>query len=249
MLKGIINATQNGSDINKFLFHGSSGTGKTLAVKHLGRILNRKIMKVNFSNLIDSDLFKTKRCFNELFAEINSFFRPNEILVLFDEIDTVASVKNNLDDTNLPGLVISILHQGLENIDKRVLLIATSNKYEDLDQGVISRFDRTIDFNQYSKEDLLGVAEGILGNYLAKAKGVKRDLRLFRKILTLSKKTLFPKELENLIKSSLAFSASNDGVDYLRKLYVAITGQNVQDVEKLQDEGFTPREVKSLTSK
>ena len=57
------------------------------------------------------------------------------------------------------------------------------------------------------------------------------------------------KYLENLIKSSLAFSASNDGVDYLRKLYVAITGQNVQDVEKLQDEGFTPREVKSLTSK
>ena len=70
-----------------------------------------------------------------------------------------------------------------------------------------------------------------------------------KKILSLSKKTLFPKDLENLIKSSLAFSASNDGVDYLRKLYVAITGQNVQDVEKLQDEGFTPREVKSLTSK
>ena len=128
-------------------------------------------------------------------------------------------------------------------------MIATSNKYEDLDQGVISRFDRTIDFNQYSKGDLLGVAEGILGNYLAKAKGVKRDLRLFRKILTLSKKTLFPKELENLIKSSLAFSASNDGVDYLRKLYVAITEQNVLDAKKLQDEGFTPREVKSLTSK
>ena len=65
-------------------------------------------MKVNFSNLIDSDLFKTKCCLNELFAEINSFFRPNEVLVLFDEIDTVASAKNNLDDTNLPGLVISI---------------------------------------------------------------------------------------------------------------------------------------------
>ena len=65
-------------------------------------------MKGDCSNLIDSDLFKTKRWFNELFAEINSFFRPNEILVLFDEIDTVASVKNNLDDTNLPGLVISI---------------------------------------------------------------------------------------------------------------------------------------------
>lgn len=128
-------------------------------------------------------------------------------------------------------------------------MIATSNKYEDLDQGVISRFDRTIDFNQYSKEDLLGVAEGILGNYLAKAKGVKRDLRLFRKILTLSKKTLFPKELENLIKSSLAFSDTNDSVDYLRKLYVAVTEQNVLDAKKLQDEGFTPREVKSLTSK
>ena len=128
-------------------------------------------------------------------------------------------------------------------------MIATSNKYEDLDQGVISRFDRTIDFNQYSKGDLLGVAEGILTNYLAKAKGVKRDLRLFRKILTLSKKTLFPKELENLIKSSLAFSDTNDSVDYLRKLYVAVTEQNVLDAKKLQDEGFTPREVKSLTSK
>ena len=42
--------------INKFLFQGMPGTGKTEAVKQLARILDREIFMVDFSAIIDSKL-------------------------------------------------------------------------------------------------------------------------------------------------------------------------------------------------
>ena len=44
---GIINAVGHDVGINKFLFQGSPGTGKTETVKHVARLLDRKLFKVS----------------------------------------------------------------------------------------------------------------------------------------------------------------------------------------------------------
>ena len=58
---GIVNAIEHHMGINKFLFQGAPGTGKTEAVKQLARILNREIYMVDFSALVDSKLGQTQK--------------------------------------------------------------------------------------------------------------------------------------------------------------------------------------------
>ncbi len=61
-------------------------------------------------------------------------------------------------------------------------------------------------------------------------------------------KTLpMPGELKNLIKTSVAFSDSADGDDYLKRLYFSIVGNKPDDLKILQEQNFTLREIEILT--
>ena len=59
-LLGIVHAVAHNAGINKFLFQGAPGTGKTEAVKQLARILEREIYMVDFSAIIDSKMGHTQ---------------------------------------------------------------------------------------------------------------------------------------------------------------------------------------------
>ena len=73
-------------------------------------------------------------------------------------------------------------------------------------------------------------------------------MRLFRKILGCMNQILYPGELKNLIKTSLAFSDPNNEYDYLKRLYGAVNKQNAETTLKdIQDKGFTVREIEILT--
>ena len=91
-IRGIINAAShdNNLGVNKFLFEGKPGTGKTEAAKIIAHILNRKLMAFNMSELVDSKLGQTVKNINEAFQEINAYSMPDRIIVLMDEIDSIA---------------------------------------------------------------------------------------------------------------------------------------------------------------
>lgn len=46
---GIVNAVEHEIGVNKFLFQGAPGTGKTETVKHIARILDRELFIVDFA--------------------------------------------------------------------------------------------------------------------------------------------------------------------------------------------------------
>lgn len=97
-LLGVVNAVGRKMGINKFLFQGAPGTGKTEAVKQLARILNREIFMVDFSAIVDSKLGQTQKNLTEMFKEINSFINPEKVIVLFDEIDALALNRTSSND-------------------------------------------------------------------------------------------------------------------------------------------------------
>ena len=66
-IMGIINAIGHNAGINKFLFQGAPGTGKTETVKQMARILDRDIFMVNFSAVVDSKLGQTQKNIAQLF--------------------------------------------------------------------------------------------------------------------------------------------------------------------------------------
>ncbi len=246
-LMGIANAVFHNVGINKFLFEGAPGTGKTEAVKQLSRVLNRDIYMVDFTSVVDSKLGETQKNITKLFKEIKSFVHPERVIVLFDEIDAIALDRTNMNDLREMGRATSTLIKNLDYVDERVVIIATTNLFKFFDKALIRRFDSVVDFNRYSADDLIDVAEALMDNYLKKFKTTSRDKRLFRKIISLMDPIPFPGDLKNIIKTSIAFSNPNDGFDYFRRLYVNAVGSIPKNLVDLQTQGFTTREIEILT--
>ncbi|MCI9048729.1 MAG: AAA family ATPase [Hungatella sp.] len=249
-IKGIINAVNHNIGINKFLFEGLPGSGKTEAVKHIAKLLGRTLYYVDFDNLIDSKLGQTNKNIASVFLEINKIPYPSRVVVLFDEIDVIALDRVNRNDVREMGRVTSTILRELDrltDLNKEIVIIATTNLYSNFDKALIRRFDAVINFDRYRKEDLMEVAEHYFLSFIKNFKGVPKDTRLLRKILKTADALPYPGELKNIIKTSLAFSDANVEYDYLRRLYTSLIGNIEQmDIEQLHGQGFTVREIEKL---
>ena len=249
-IKGIINAVNHNIGINKFLFEGLPGSGKTEAAKHIARLLDRTLFCVDFDNLIDSKLGQTNKNIACVFNEINMLPNSNRVVVLFDEIDVIALDRINSNDVREMGRVTSTILRELDrltDLNKEIVIIATTNLFSNFDKALIRRFDAVINFNRYSKNDLIEVAEYYFSAFIKNFKGISKDTRLFKKILNASDELPFPGELKNIIKTSLAFSDINSGYDYLRRLYNSLIGNlDRTDINQLYEKGFTVREIEKL---
>ena len=93
------------------------------------------------------------------------------------------------------------------------------------------------------------IAERMLDRYLDKLKLANRDIRLFRKIMKLMPEKMYPGDLKNLIRTAVAFSNPQDGMDYFRRLYYAVCNEKPEDLKKLQVQKFTVREIEILSGK
>lgn len=183
-IKGIINAVNHNIGINKFLFEGLPGSGKTEAAKHIARLLDRTLYCVDFGNLIDSKLGQTNKNITTVFAEINMIPHPNKVVVLFDEIDVIALDRVNSNDVREMGRVTSTILKELDrltDLNKEIVIIATTNLYSNFDKALTRRFDAVINFDRYSKEDLIEVAEYYFSSFIKNFKGISKDTRLLRR--------------------------------------------------------------------
>lgn len=249
-IKGIMNAINHNIGINKFLFEGYPGSGKTEAAKNIARLLNRELYIVEFDDLIDSKLGQTNKNISKVFKDINMIPNPNKTIVLFDEIDVIALDRISSNDIREMGRVTSTILRELDrltDLNKELVIIATTNLYSNFDKALIRRFDAVINFNRYTQEDLIEVADLYFSNFVKNFKGIAKDTRLFKKILKNAKNLPYPGELKNIIKTSLAFSDVNSEYDYLKRLYNKLIGKlDQKDISDLYDEGFTVREIEKL---
>lgn len=249
-IKGIINAVNHNIGINKFLFEGLPGSGKTEAAKHIARLLDRVLFYVDFDNLIDSKLGQTNKNISSVFNEINLLPHSNKIVILFDEIDVIALDRVNSNDVREMGRVTSTILRELDrltDLNKEIVIIATTNLFKNFDKALIRRFDAIINFDRYAKEELIEVAEYYFSSFVRNFKGIAKDTRLFKKILNNADELPYPGELKNIIKTSLAFSDVNIEYDYLRRLYNNLIGNlDSTDINQLYAKGFTVREIEKL---
>jgi len=243
---GVINSIRHHAGFNKFLFEGDPGTGKTETVKQIARILNRDLYSVDFDSVIDSKLGQTSKNIASVFQEIRALPNPEKAIIMFDEIDAIALDRINSNDLREMGRVTSSVLKGLDGLDGSIVLIATTNLFAQFDKALTRRFDAIINFNRYSKNELLDIAESILNDLLIQFKFAGRNMRLFRKIISTMDKIPYPGELKNIIKTSVAFSDPTNEYAYLKKLYETVSGSS--DIKTLQNQGFSVREIEILTS-
>lgn len=247
-IKGMINAINHRIGMNKFLFHGAPGTGKTETVKQVARLLNRQILMVDTSALVDSRLGQTAKNIVTVFDEINKINYAKNYIVLFDEFDSIAMDRVNANDLREMGRATTTIIKELDQMNENIVLIATTNLFKVFDKALLRRFDSMIDFNRYDREDLLEISVIILNSYITKFENFKKDIRLFKKIISLYDVIPYPGDLKNLIKTSLGFSNPNSEYDYLIRLFNYIKGDvNKFSLKELYDMSFTLREIESLT--
>lgn len=249
---GIINAVKHNIGINRFLFEGSPGTGKTEAAKQVARLLDRSLFYVSFDNLVDSKLGQTDKNINTVFSEINNIPYPEKTVILFDEIDVIALDRINNNDVREMGRATSTIlreFDRLADLNNEIVIIATTNLYKNMDRALTRRFDAVINFNRYNQEDLVEIGVLCFSSYAKSFKNITKDIRLVRKILKTANQLPNPGELKNMIKTSLAFSDISNNFDYLRRLYKNL--MNAQELEDtvLHSQGFTVREIEKLTGK
>ena len=246
-MKGIMNAISNKTGVNKFLFVGKPGTGKTQAVMQLARILNRDVYMVNFAGVVDSKLGNTAKNIVDLFREIDSFQRPEKLIILFDEIDAIALDRTNCMDHREMGRATSTIIKELDRLRDDIILIATTNLYKYFDKALVRRFDAIIDFDRYSRQELNDIAERYLNLYLKKFHVENREVRLFRKIISEKEEMPSPAEIQNAIRTAIVFCDLNVQGDYLRRLYTVFLERDIDDVSVLKEKGYTVREIGILT--
>lgn len=245
---GVINAINHNMGINKFLFQGAPGTGKTESVRQVARLLKRDVYRVNFDTVIDSKLGQTSKNISLVFDEINSLAQPEKAIILFDEIDSLALDRTNSNDVREMGRATSSVLKGFDSLSKAVVLIATTNLFENFDKALSRRFDYIVNFNRYEQSDLQEISEILLDYYLNQFKNAGKDIKLFRKIVSLKSILPYPGDLKNIIRTALAFS-TEDKFEYLRRLYIVFSGEKEmpKDCTKLKEQNFTVREIETLT--
>ena len=245
-IKGIVNAINRNIGINKFLFSGTPGTGKTETAKHLARILGRQLVHINFSSIIDCKLGQTQKNLEQLFSSIQHDFVHESYVFLFDEIDAIALDRTNANDVREMGRVTSTFLKKMDEMEESVVLIATTNLYKFLDEALVRRFDATVDFDRYEKSDLIDISVVLLDYFCNKFNFKKARNSLFIKILNLPDELPSPGVLKNIIRTSIAFSDPNDTCDYLKRIYYALIKKDMS-VEELRERGLTLREIELLT--
>lgn len=247
-IKGIINAISHNIGMNKYLFEGAPGTGKTETVKQLARLLNRQLIIVETSSLVDSKLGQTAKNIVSVFNEINNLKSPSHYIVLLDEFDAIAMDRINSNDLREMGRATTTILKELDRLNESIVLIATTNLYQSFDKALIRRFDAVIDFNRYERKDLIEIAMMILNELLPKFENAKRNMKLFKKIINLYDVIPYPGDLKNTIKASLGFSNPNSEYDYLIRLFNSVYGDiDKVSLDTLREMSFTVREIEALT--
>ena len=76
------------------------------------------------------------------------------------------------------------------------------------------------------------------------------DEKMLNKIYNCVDEMPYPGIMQNIIRSSIAFSDAENKYDYLSKIMLSLTGMgDLKDFKKLQDFGFSLRDIEKLTGK
>lgn len=136
------NINRNGGYMQNLLLYGPEGTGKTMISKYIA-----KNSKMNYVMMSGGDLAQyIKRGehvteLNKLFADAKNSHSPT--IVFIDECESLCGDRGKMDKSELIELVNSFLNQTGEP-SKKVMVILTTNRKDDLDPAVLSRMDHKL---------------------------------------------------------------------------------------------------------
>lgn len=141
-------AEQYGGIGQSILFHGSPGTGKTMAARVLARELGAELVRVDCATIVSKYVGETVKQLRDLFDRLEG----SGAIVLFDEADTLFAKRTELRDAHdrHANADTNYLLQLIEEFDG-VAILATNRK-ENLDPAFLRRLRFVVEFGELGSQ-------------------------------------------------------------------------------------------------
>ena len=156
---------------NKILLHGHSGCGKTTTAKAVATALNKSIVIINLSTLINAKIGETSKNVKALFDKA---IREKAVLFL-DEFDQIGRSRES-DDKDVAEMrrLVNTIIQLIDYFPTDSLLICATNFYNSIDSALLRRFQIKLKFEMPSKNELNMYYDKILDVFPAHLQDISR---------------------------------------------------------------------------
>jgi SpoVK/Ycf46/Vps4 family AAA+-type ATPase len=162
---------------NKILFYGPTGNGKTTIAKYISKVSNLPYVEVNSDIIIDSHLGNTGQNINKILNQMNQ-----PCILFWDEIDGIGkkrgSYKASSADSENERMTNSIL-TNIEKLNKDVIFIAATNRYDVLDSAFLRRFDLKFELKKPNEDQKQQFSKTIIEYYKLPDLFINKDLTKF----------------------------------------------------------------------
>ncbi|RXM45085.1 AAA family ATPase [Flavobacterium sp. YO64] len=156
---------------NKILLHGHSGCGKTTTAKAVATALNKSIVIINLSTLINAKIGETSKNVKALFDKA---IREKAVLFL-DEFDQIGRSRES-DDKDVAEMrrLVNTIIQLIDYFPTDSLLICATNFYNSIDSALLRRFQIKLKFEMPSKNELNAYYDKTLDVFPAHLQDISR---------------------------------------------------------------------------
>jgi len=139
------------------LFYGPPGTGKTTMARIIAGEVKAGLIYVPVESIMTKWYGESERNLAEIFKQAA---RLGDSLIFLDEIDSLATSRdNNIHEAT--RRVLSVLLREIDGFEvgKKTMVIGATNRKDDLDKALLSRFDTQIEFALPDKNERKGIFE------------------------------------------------------------------------------------------
>ena len=160
---------------NKVLLYGSSGCGKTTTAKAIAHAIQRPLIVLNLSNIINARIGETSQNIKQVFDRA---IRDKAVLFL-DEFDQIGKARG--EDENDVGEMRRLVNTMIQLIDylpEEVMLICATNHLDIIDFALIRRFQLKISFEMPAKDVLDKYYDKLLARFPEEFRNIERRYQI-----------------------------------------------------------------------
>lgn len=135
------------------LFTGPPGTGKTTMARHVGKEAGLVVVHVPLENILSAYYGESTKRLAVIFDAATTTREP--LILFLDEIDALAPSRNEkLFEAS--RRLLSVLLRKIDGLETQnnIITVGATNRPQDLDSALLSRFDTILEFNEPQEEDI-----------------------------------------------------------------------------------------------
>ncbi len=143
--------------VDRLLFYGPPGNGKTMASQWLAKQIGCPLYRVRCESLVNAYLGQTTSNVGNLMAWLE---RTAQCVVLFDEVEMLfqSRERSNGNVGRELNNAMGVFWQYLDRWQAPTLFVLATNMRDRLDPALLSRIDLQLEFGPPSREQAAGVA-------------------------------------------------------------------------------------------